>query len=239
MPAGANLGLGCGNPLALASIKEGEVVLDLGSGAGFDSFLAAEKVGESGRVIGVDMTVEMIARAKANAEKGGYSNVEFRMGEIEALPVEASSVDRVISNCVINLVPDKNKAFSEAFRVLKPGGRMMVSDVVLLKELPPDIMEDIDLYIGCVAAAMLRENYLESIGLAGFEEIEVMTDTSFSDESIFNDPVIQTVVANAGVSWSGCCGPLWCSPQHLSSGDQAFGWGRENHFVETARPSQK
>ncbi|MCP4755325.1 MAG: arsenite methyltransferase, partial [Proteobacteria bacterium] len=141
VPDGANLGLGCGNPVALASLKEGETVVDLGSGAGFDCFLAAEKVGKKGTVIGVDMTHEMIAKARANAEKGDYTNVEFRLGEIEHLPVEDNSADIIISNCVINLSPEKNKVFNDSFRVLKPGGRLMVSDIVLTKPLPEKVKE--------------------------------------------------------------------------------------------------
>src|SRR5512136_318526 len=152
-PEGANLGLGCGNPTALASLKEGETVLDLGSGAGFDCFLAANKVGKSGKVIGVDMTPEMLDKARENARKGKYTNVEFRLGEIENLPVPDNTVDIVISNCVINLSPNKKKVFEEAFRVLKPNGRLMVSDIVLLKELPEEIRGSVAAYVACIAGA--------------------------------------------------------------------------------------
>jgi len=179
VPQGANLGLGCGNPIALASIKEGETVLDLGSGAGFDSFLAASRVGPLGKVIGVDMTPEMINRARENAAIGGYSNVEFRLGELEDLPVENGSVDVVISNCVINLVPDKKKAFQEAFRVLKPGGRLMVSDLVLRQELPFSIKNSIEGYVGCISGAAMKEAYLYAIRSAGFKEVEVIEESAF------------------------------------------------------------
>ncbi len=156
----ANLGLGCGNPTAFAELKPGDIVLDLGSGAGFDCFLAAQKVGSSGKVIGVDMTPEMVEKAQANARQYGYSNIEFRHGDIEALPVEDSSVDVIISNCVINLAPDKEKVFREAFRVLKPEGRMYISDMVLLEDLPEYLKNDNDLLAGCVAGAVLKEEYL-------------------------------------------------------------------------------
>ena len=155
VPEGANLGLGCGNPVALAALKEGDVVLDLGSGAGFDCFLAANKVGSGGKVIGVDMTPDMLEKARENAHKGGYTNVEFRLGEIEHLPVADSHVDVIISNCVINLSPDKPAVFNEAFRVLKPGGRLMVSDIVLLNELPAFIKSSVAAYVGCVSGAMI------------------------------------------------------------------------------------
>ena len=178
VPEGANLGLGCGNPTAIASLKEGETVLDLGSGGGFDCFLAANAVGKKGRVIGVDMTPEMLALARENAEKGGYENVEFRLGEIEHLPVADSSIDVVISNCVINLSPEKERVFAEAFRVLKPGGRVMVSDIVLMKELPEEVKESVEAYISCIAGASLKEDYIGYIQNAGFREIKIMGETS-------------------------------------------------------------
>lgn len=173
VPEGANLGLGCGNPQAIASLKPGEVVLDLGSGGGFDCFLAARQVGDSGRVIGVDMTPEMISKARANAEKGGFRNVEFRLGEIENLPVADNSVDVIISNCVINLSPDKPRVFAEALRVLKPGGRLAVSDVVASAELPDGIRNDMALYSGCVAGASLISDVEKMLHTAGFEKVYV------------------------------------------------------------------
>ena len=178
VPDGANLGLGCGNPVALASLREGETVLDLGAGAGFDCFLASDKVGQTGRVIGVDMTPEMLEKARENVKKGDYANVEFRLGEIENLPVADNSVDAVISNCVINLAPDKERVFKEAFRVLKPGGRLMVSDIVLLKELPDFIKNSITAYTGCVAGAIQRDEYIGAIEAAGFEGTRVIDEVS-------------------------------------------------------------
>jgi len=178
IPDGADLGLGCGNPTALASLKEGEVVLDLGSGAGIDCFLAASKVGKNGRVIGVDMTPEMLERARENAKKGGYTNVDFRLGEIENLPVADNAVDAVISNCVINLSTNKGRVFREVYRVLKPGGRMMVSDIVLLKELPEPIKSSIEAYVGCIAGASRKEEYLATVATAGFQNVEVVTELS-------------------------------------------------------------
>jgi arsenite methyltransferase len=176
VPDGANLGLGCGNPVAIASLKKGEVVLDLGSGGGFDCFLAANAVGEKGKVIGVDMTPEMLALARENAVKGGYKNVEFRLGEIENLPVADSTIDVIISNCVINLSPEKEKVFAEAYRVLKPGGRVMVSDIVLLKELPEEIKESVEAYVSCIAGAALKDDYIGAMKQAGFKNIEMISD---------------------------------------------------------------
>jgi len=178
IPDGADLGLGCGNPTALASLREGEVVLDLGSGGGIDCFLAASKVGENGRVIGVDMTPEMLEKARENASKGKYTNVEFRLGEIENLPVADNSVDVVISNCVINLSPDKAQVFKEAYRVLRPGGRVMVSDIVLLKELPDAIKSSVAAYTGCIAGASRKEDYLATVASAGFQDVEVVSEVS-------------------------------------------------------------
>jgi SAM-dependent methyltransferase len=175
-PAGANLGLGCGNPLALASIIPDETVLDLGSGAGFDAFLAAARVGPTGRVIGVDITPEMIEKARANGAKDGYTNVEFRLGDIESLPVEDGSVDLVISNCVLNLVPDKPRAFREIVRVLKPGGRVAVSDLVLDRPLPAWLEGDQDGYTSCVSGAIGRGEYLAQLAAAGLSEITVVSE---------------------------------------------------------------
>ena len=200
VPEGSNLGLGCGNPVALASLREGETVLDLGSGAGFDSFLAANKVGKKGKVIGVDMTPEMLEKARLNAKKGGYDNVEFRLGEIENLPAADNSVDVVISNCVINLAPDKGKVFREAFRVLKPGGRLMVSDMVLLKELPDSIKNSIQAYIGCLSGAMMKDDYLEAIKAAGFHEVDVHDEKSFPVELMANDPTAKAVMKDLDVT---------------------------------------
>ena len=176
-PVGSNLGLGCGNPVAIASLKPGETVLDLGSGAGFDAFLASAKVGLTGKVIGVDMTEAMIEKAKENARKGGYANVEFRQGDIEALPVKDNTVDVIISNCVINLVPDKTKVFKEAYRVLKSGGRLMISDVVLTKPLPEAIKQDKELLVGCVSGAILKPEYLALLKQTGFKDIKVQKET--------------------------------------------------------------
>lgn len=194
VPEGANLGLGCGNPVALASLQEGDTVLDLGSGAGFDCFLAASRVGEKGRVIGVDMTPEMLEKARENARKGDYGNVEFRLGEIENLPAADNSVDVVISNCVINLSPDKRRVFAETFRVLRPGGSLMVSDIVLLKELPDSVKNSIEAYVGCLSGALMKELYIGCIREAGFQDIRIVDETFFPIEFMANDPTGGAVI---------------------------------------------
>ncbi len=194
VPEGSNLGLGCGNPVALASLKEGDAVLDLGSGAGFDCFLAANKVGKEGKVIGVDMTPEMIDKARENAIKANYENVEFRLGEIENIPAADNSVDVVISNCVINLSPDKRRVFEEAFRVLKPGGRLMVSDIVLIKELPDFIRNSVEAYVGCISGAIMKREYIGAIRGAGFREVKVIDETSFPIEYMANDPTAKAII---------------------------------------------
>lgn len=200
VPEGANLGLGCGNPTALASLKEGEAVLDLGSGAGFDCFLAVDKVGKTGRVIGVDMTAQMIEKARENARKGGYQNVEFRLGEIENLPVADNSIDAIISNCVINLSPNKKRVFEEAFRVLKPGGRIMISDIVLLKELPKAILNSIEAYVGCISGAMLKEEYLKTIKSAGLKDVAIIDESVFPVDYITSDPQTQKIIEGLAIS---------------------------------------
>ena len=200
VPDGANLGLGCGNPVALASLKEGEVVLDLGSGAGFDCFLAANIVGKTGKVIGVDMTPEMIEKARENARKGGYTNVEFRLGEIENLPTADNYVDAIISNCVINLSPEKDRVFRDAFRVLKPGGRLMVSDIVLMSELPDSIKKSVAAYVSCVAGAAMKDEYMENIKSAGFREVTIVDEATFPTDYAVKDPAIQALANDFGIS---------------------------------------
>ncbi|NYT13574.1 MAG: arsenite methyltransferase, partial [Candidatus Methanofastidiosa archaeon] len=185
----ANLGLGCGNPTALGEIKEGEVVLDLGSGAGLDCFLAADKVGEKGRVIGVDFTDSMIQKATQNAIKYGYKNVEFRHGDIENLPIDDNSVDTILSNCVINLVPNKAKTFKEAYRVLKNGGKMYISDIVLLQNLTDDLRMNEMLLVSCVAGAILKEDYLKIIKNAGFEISNTTSDSEISVRQYWGLPI--------------------------------------------------
>jgi SAM-dependent methyltransferase len=200
IPQASNLGLGCGNPVALAAIKEGETVLDLGSGAGIDCFLAAERVGPGGKVIGVDMTPEMVEKARENAREGNYGNVEFRLGEIENIPAADNCVDLIISNCVINLSPDKKRVFKEAFRVLKPGGRLMVSDIVLRKELPASIRNSVEAYVGCISGAMLKEEYLHAVEFTGFTEVKVISEQSFPVENCANDPLAGTLGRELGLN---------------------------------------
>lgn len=191
VPEGSNLGLGCGNPVALASLKEGETVLDLGSGAGFDCFLAAKKVGETGTIIGVDMTSEMLEKARENSQKGDYENVEFRLGEIEHLPAADNSIDAVISNCVINLSVDKKQVFKEAFRVLKPGGRLMVSDLVLYKKLPEFVKNSKKAYAGCVAGALLKDDYIEAVKAAGFTNVKILDEKTYAADIAITEEGVQ------------------------------------------------
>jgi arsenite methyltransferase len=196
VPDGANLGLGCGNPIALAFLKEGETVLDLGSGAGFDCFLAAKKVGENGKVIGVDMTPEMVEKATRNAQMGNFKNVEFRLGDIEELPVADNSIDSIISNCVINLAPDKGKVFKEAFRVLRQEGKLMVSDMVLLKELPEAIRNSVDAYVGCLGGAIMKDEYINAMKQAGFQDIKIVGEAFLPMELLTNDPMVKGIIEN-------------------------------------------
>ena len=194
VPEGADLSLGCGNPVALASLKEGETVVDLGAGGGLDCFLAAKKVGPKGRVIGVDMTPEMLDKARHNCRKGEYRNVEFRLGEIENLPVADGTADVVISNCVINLSPNKQRVFEEAFRVLKPNGRLMISDMVLLKEMPEAVKKSVLCYIGCISGAEMKTEYIKLIKNAGFKEVEIIKETLFPPELLLSDSNAKTLL---------------------------------------------
>lgn len=200
VPAGANMGLGCGNPQAIAALRVGETVLDLGSGGGFDCFLAAAQVGDSGRVIGVDMTPAMVSKARANAAKGGYRNVEFRLGEIEHLPAADASIDVIISNCVINLSPDKSRVFAEAYRVLKPGGRLAISDVVAFADLPDEVRRDRALYSGCVAGASPVGEVEAMLVAAGFAQVRVVPkeeSKSFMRDWAPGTPITDYVVSAA------------------------------------------
>ncbi len=174
IPQEADMGLGCGNPVALASLQEGETVVDFGSGGGIDVFLAAKRVGESGKVIGIDMTEAMVAKARENAKRAGFKNVEFKLGDMENVPLAADIANCVISNCVINLAEDKQKVFNEAFRILKPGGRLLVSDMVLLADLPESILKSAEMYAGCIAGALREEDYLDKIRKAGFQEVSIV-----------------------------------------------------------------
>lgn len=180
IPADADLGLGCGNPLALESVREGETVVDLGSGGGIDCFIAARKVGPTGHVIGIDMTPDMIALAERNATRSDLGNVEFRLGEIEALPVEDATADLVISNCVINLVPDKTRAFAEALRILKPGGRLSVSDIVTTAPLPEAARRSVGAYVGCLGGAMVLDEYLAAAREVGFSDVRVASESAYA-----------------------------------------------------------
>jgi SAM-dependent methyltransferase/N-acetylglutamate synthase-like GNAT family acetyltransferase len=201
LPDGANLGLGCGAPVAVLGLRPGETVLDLGSGAGLDAFLAAQRVGAGGWVIGVDMTPEMVARARENATRFEIHNVEFREGRLEDLPVETGSVDAVTSNCVVNLVPDKLRVFAQIARVLRPGGRMVISDIVLDRALPPAIARDLTSYIGCVAGAARREQYFAELGAAGFSDVEILRDVDYLEGMKGAVPAeIEALLARTGVT---------------------------------------
>jgi len=195
IPEGANMNLGCGNPVALASLKEGETVVDLGSGGGFDCFLAAKKVGQRGKVIGVDMTPEMIDKARENVRKSKYANVEFRLGKIENLPVANNTADVIISNCVINMTPNKKRVFQEAFRVLKPGGRLMVSDLVLLKELPDAVKKGMD-STSCITGAIMKDKYIETIKTIGFENVRIIQEKGYYSEDLADNPDAEVLTFN-------------------------------------------
>jgi SAM-dependent methyltransferase len=197
VPEGAVVGLACGNPLSFAKPAAGETVLDLGSGPGLDCFIAAKAVGSTGRVIGVDMTPEMIDKARGNAASGGFENVEFRLGEIENLPAADNSVDIIISNCVINLSPDKARVFREAFRVLRPGGRLVVSDIVLLEPLSDALRESEDLLVGCVANAEMKEKYLDLVRAAGFREVGAVQERAYSIEGCDEEAKAASVIVRA------------------------------------------
>lgn len=201
VPEGANLGLGCGAPIDHLALQPGETVVDLGSGAGIDVFLAADAVGPTGQVIGVDMTPEMLLRAQRNAKKAGVTNAEFREGRLESLPVESGTVDAITSNCVINLVPDKAVVFKEIARILKPGGRIVISDIILDKPLPPAIEKDVYAYVGCISGAAMREDYFGMIREAGLGDIEVLKDIDYGAVVIDHAPTeAERLAAKAGVS---------------------------------------
>jgi SAM-dependent methyltransferase len=200
VPDDAVDGLGCGNPTAIDQLRLGEVVLDLGCGAGMDSFLAARAVGNEGRVIGVDMTDAMLERARENARKGGFTNVEFRKGFIEDLPIDDESVDVILSNCVINLSPQKDRVYGEAHRVLRPGGRLMVSDIVLEQPLPKAVLDSVDAWLGCVAGAIVRSEYLATIEKAGFRDVRITKETSVEGILSLDDPAAQDAMQKLDVT---------------------------------------
>ncbi len=241
IPADAIFGLGCGNPTALAEIKKGETVLDLGSGGGIDVFLAANKVGNAGKVIGVDMTEAMVETATRNAEAGGYQNVEFKLGEIEKLPIEDNSIDVIISNCVINLTPNKTVAFKEVFRVLKDGGRILISDIVTEGELPDEVRKSFQAWSECTAGAMEKQDYLETIRKAGFSEVEIIEQHFFTepklDERLVGKITSVQVRAQKGEIMSGdktgCCGESIESPIKESNEDLGCSGGAEDKQNES------
>jgi arsenite methyltransferase len=220
VPEGANLGLGCGNPQAIAALRLGETVLDLGSGAGFDCFLAAKRVGPTGRILGVDMTPGMVSKARSNAARVGAENVEFRLGEIEHLPVSDSSVDVILSNCVVNLSPDKAAVFREALRVLRAGGRLAISDVVALAPIPPEIRSRVEAFTGCVAGATTVDDVGRMLGDAGFVDIRITprADVSACIADWMPGSSAEKYVASATIearkpgAERSCCGPSCCSP---------------------------
>jgi len=191
VPEGANLGVGCGNPSALAKIEQGQTVVDLGSGAGFDAFLVAPLVAGNGKVIGIDLSDDMLALARKNTEKSGYENVEFIKGDIEDLPLENNIADHIISNCVINLSLNKGVVYQEAYRVLKPGGRLAISDIVLEKELPDFVKDSLAGHIACVSGAEKLDNYLQYVKDAGFQDIRIETKTTFPLELMLSDPIVK------------------------------------------------
>jgi SAM-dependent methyltransferase len=223
VPDGADLGLGCGNPQAIAALRPGETVLDLGSGAGFDCFLAAKRVGLTGRVIGVDMTPEMVTKARENARRVEATQVDFRLGEIEHLPVLDASVDAILSNCVINLSPDKAAVFREAFRVLKPGGRLAISDVIATKAMPPELAKSLEAYTGCVAGAASETTLRQLLADAGFSEISIRVRAGSGAIMERCMPGSGDYVASATIEAqkpsesTSCCGPSCCEPQGSSA----------------------
>ncbi len=200
MPENSNLGVGCGNPIAFASIKKGETILDLGSGAGFDCFIASEETGKTGKVIGVDFTPEMVNQANTNAEKGNYTNVEFKNGEIENLPIDDDTIDLIISNCVINLSNQKEKVFEEAYRVIKQGGRLMISDIILLKELPDYILNSVEGHIACLSGTIRKSDYINTIEKAGFNNVKIDKEQAFPMELFLSDPLAKKIVTDNNLS---------------------------------------